>query len=90
MSGIEFHIQALQQELGDLEREWENHDCLDGHDCKADEEEAHAAGYDEGRVDLLRELLNDVETWKRQAAVELRIDALTLDDIEDWLRRKTA
>lgn len=83
MSGIEFHIQALQQELGDLERAWEDHDCMEDHICKA-----HANGYYEGRSELLRALLDDVETWKRQAAIELRIDALTLDDIEDWLRRK--
>lgn len=75
-------IQELEDAVETMRRAW------DDHDCKADEEEAHAAGHDEGRADLLRELLNDIETWKRQADVHLRMDVMYLDDIKDWLRRK--
>lgn len=77
-------IQELEDAVEGMRRAW------DDHDCKADEEEAHAAGYDEGRADLLRELMDDIETWKRQADVHLRMDVMYLDDIKDWLRRKTA
>lgn len=87
---MESELQELQDIVSRLETSWNEHDCLEDHDCKADEEEAHAAGYDEGRSDLLRELLNDVETWQRQQAVGLIVPATTLDDITRWLRRKTA
>lgn len=75
-------IQELEDAVEGIQRAW------DDHDCKADEEEAHAAGYDEGRADLKCKLLDDIETWKRQAAVGLQPDVLSLDAIEDWLRRK--
>lgn len=74
-------IQELEDAVEGMRRAW------DDHDCKADEEEAHAAGYDEGRVDLLRELLNDVETWKRQAAIGLVPGHMPLEDLEAWVKR---
>ena len=75
-------IQEMEDAVETMRRAW------DAHDCKADEEEAHAAGYDEGRADLIRELLDDVFTWQRQEAVGLVTGTMTLDEIKNWLRRK--
>lgn len=74
-------IQELEDAVEGMRRAW------DDHDCKADEEEAHAAGYDEGRADLKRKLLDDIETWKRQAAIGLVTEHMLLADMETWVKR---
>lgn len=74
-------IQELEDAVEGIQRAW------DDHDCKADEEEAHAAGYDEGRADLKCKLLDDIETWKRQAAIGLVTEHMLLADMENWVKR---
>lgn len=75
-------IQELEDAVEGMRRAW------DDHNCKADEEEAHAAGYDEGRAELLRSLLSDIETWKRQEAVGLDVPTKSLEYLEGWVKRK--
>lgn len=83
MSSMEFHIQAIQQELADLEREWEDHSCVD--EAKAVTEGEIEEAWDSGRADLKRKLLDDIETWK--AAVGLMITEMSLDNMERWVKR---
>lgn len=73
-------IQELADIVGRLETSWNDHDC------KADEE-AHANGYDEGRADLKKRLLDQIETWKRQAAIGLVPGTWSLEEMKDWVNR---
>lgn len=74
-------IQQLEDAVEGMRRAW------DDHDCKTDEETAHASGYDEGRADLKKRLLDQVETWKRQAAIGLVPGTWSLEEMKDWVNR---
>lgn len=84
---MEDAIRDLTYALGSLEREWEDHDCH-RESGVPDADKIESDAYEKGFYNALQQLLDDVETWKRQTAVGLVTGTLTLDGIEDWLRRK--
>lgn len=85
MSNFPDAIDDLEKAVESIRQAWDDHDCAD--EARAVSEDELSTAWDEGRADLKRKLLDDIETWKRQAAVRLQPDVLSLDAIEDWVKR---
>lgn len=78
-------IGELENAVESLRQAWDDHDCAD--EAASSREDELATAWDDGRDDLKRKLLSDIETWKRQAAIGLVPGTWSLEEMEDWVNR---
>lgn len=83
---VEDALQEIRLALEHLESAWTDHDCHD--ELNAAHTDELAASWDDGRAELKRALLDDIETWKRQNAVGMETPNWSLEYLEGWLSRK--
>lgn len=79
-------LEEMEKAVESIRQAWDDHDCVD--EVNGIREDELSAEWDDGRADLKKALLDDIETWKRQAAIGLVPDAVTLEELEKWVMKK--